>query len=175
MKIIYKNISENQVVDAFQICRQKLGINFLSLEHFQNLTKENKIIIATDKNFVVGFLLFDIMPEKEFFKTKKINIKGTQKKVFIFNTCAVLKECNKIGTNLFDFAIKHLSNNIDTFYCCAWEYNNNVNIEPLCLKFNFKKTLTIKNYWYYDSINKKNFCPICNSPCTCNMILYKKC
>jgi len=174
LEIIYKNLTKSHINQVHKICQEKLGEGYLHLEHFKKLSEENKIIIALKDNIVLGFLTIDFLPEKEFFIYKRINKVGENNNVLIFNTCAVKSEKCGIGTELVKFAIKNFAQNFKTIYCCAWQHNNHTNIHKLLSNFNFKKELKINNYWYDESLGVENFCPICNTPCFCNLILYKK-
>ena len=131
-------------------------------------------MVSINKNEVVGTLIFELTTEKSFFD--KYNIKNNFDKCKILNiqTLAVKYHSSGIGTELIDYCIAHYSRLVEKIYAPLWKSINGINASRLFQKFGFNPIITIDNYWYKDSIGKKNYCPVCNSPCTCSIIIYYK-
>lgn len=174
MELINKKIPQKILKQVYAIHKEKLGEGYLNFNHFKKLNKKNKLIIAINNNEVLGFLTFDYSSEKEFFNCKKINLKSDNIAILILNTCAVKIEKMGVGTALIDYALKNLTKNIEKVYTPVWQYSNKINAHKMLTNFGFNPLITLEKYWYAESIGVENFCPVCNTPCTCNLIVYSK-
>lgn len=173
MEIIFKNLPQEKLTQAYELHKEKLGQDYLSFSHFDNLAKQDKLLLAVEKNVVVGFLTIDFSTELDFFVSKKISLPASNEEVVVFNTCAVRYEKKKVGSTLFKFAIDNFAKD-KVIYCPVWKAGEKVNAHRLLEKFGFKELVTLKKFWYKESLNYKNYCPVCGSPCKCDNIIYKK-
>ena len=173
IKIICENISSDYLKQTYLIHQDKLGENYLSYEHFENLAKQNLLLIAVENDEVLGYLTLEYSTEKAFFAAKNIDIPASDCPILILNTASVKYEGMKIGSKLVDFAIKNFSNNASKIYSPVWKNENQSNIY-LLRKFGFSPLIELKNFWYEESIGIENYCPDCNTPCTCSLIVFHK-
>ena len=146
MQIIYKDLSQKIVEHVYKLHKQKLG---------------------------EGYLTIDFLKENEFFIDKKIELTASCEQVVIFNTCASKYERRGIGALLFDFALKTFAVN-KKVYCPVWKCGENINAHKLLTKFGFTQLITLEKFWYNESLNTQNFCPVCGSPCVCDNVIYLK-
>ena len=172
VEIVYKDINHEYLNQVYSIHKQKLGTGYLDLKHFENLAEKEWLLIALNNDEVLGYLSIEHTTEKEFFKGKKIIHQQNEAPVLVVNTCAVKYENCGIGTMLMDFAITNFSNNAEKIFCPAWKHGDKTNAHKLLSKFGFVKLIELKNFWYEDSLNIEKFCPVCNTPCTCSLIIY---
>lgn len=172
-KIVFRNLSQEQLNQTYKLHKEKLGEDYLDFNHFKKLAKDKKLLIAVERNVVVGYLTIDFLTEREFFKTKKINLTASDNNVVVFNTCAVKYEKRSIGSFLFQFAIENFAKD-KVIYCPVWKSGENINAHNLLTKFGFRSLITLEKFWYNESLAHKNYCPVCGSPCKCDNVIYKK-
>ena len=78
-----------------------------------------------------------------------------------------------IGGRLFEFALKRFATN-KKVYCPVWKCGENINAHKLLTRFGFARLITLEKFWYDESLNAQNFCPVCGSPCVCDNVIYLK-
>lgn len=171
---IVNEYSESIINQVYDIHKNKLGEGYLSRSHFVGLVNKKQLIIAKNENEVLGFLKYKICTEKEFFEIEKLPPVISDKKVLALFTIAVKYENQKIGQKIINFCLNNFSKNINKIYAPVWTSKNGTNAKKLLLKFGINKIQSFPNYWYNDSLNVENFCPICNNPCTCALDIYCK-
>lgn len=171
MEIVFKNLSQEKLMQTYELHKEKLGQDYLDFNHFENLAKQDKLLLAVEENIVVGYLTIDYLTEREFFDSKKINLPVSDEEVVVFNTCAVSQQGKCIGSVLFEFAISNFAEG-KKIYCPAWKAGEKVNAYKLLTKFGFKELITLKKFWYKESLDFKNYCPVCGSPCNCDNIIF---
>ena len=109
---------------------------------------------------------------KDFFIDKKVDLLGMDEEVLIINTCAVKYEREGVGSLLVGYVLKKHAKDYEKIYVPAWKHAGITNAGKLLEKFEFKPVFEIEKYWYEDSLNIKNFCPICDNPCLCSLVIY---
>ena len=173
LRIEYENIDYllNQVYD---IHKEKLGEGYLDINHFKQLSSTKRLFVAIKDKEVLGYITVSFSTEKEFFKSIKLDLNGEDISVMVLNTCAVKYEKCGVGTALVDFVLSNFSKEYKKIYSPVWKHGEVVNADGLLNKFNFLPLKEIPNFWYADSISQENFCPICNNPCTCSLVVYCK-
>lgn len=174
MIITNKNLTEKTLQEIFEIHKEKLGESFTSFSKLKNDIKNEKIVAYIENNICKGFLIFNIMSENDFFKNRKLDIVGSDEPVFIFSTIAVKEEKKGIGSKIIQYCLENLITGIHKLYVPIWKSKKGANSKPLFEKFGFNLFSTIENFWYEDSLGKENYCPVCNSPCHCSLLIYNK-
>ncbi len=172
MKIMLITNEEEFLKQAYAIHAEKLGEGYLDFKLFKNLAKQGLIFVAVQKKEVLGYITIGEMSEKDFFIDKRIDMVGENKEVLIINTCAVKYENEGIGSLLVEYVLAKHAKDFKKIYVPAWKHGNTINAHKLLKKFNFKPYVEIPNFWYEDSLNIKNFCPVCNTPCLCSLVVY---
>ena len=171
--IVFLAESKAHIDSAFHICQEKLGKNYITISEFENFAIKKNLLIATINEKVVGFLFFEMTTEQMFYKSIKI-IKNSNIPVLVLKTIAVKDIKKGIGTALVNYCINNFLNNAKKIFTPVWKSKFGINALKLIQKFGFKEIETIKNYWYKDSLNKENYCPVCNSPCVCDLVVFCK-
>lgn len=172
MKIINKNIGLDILKQVYKIHQKKLGNGYLGFDSFKQASKQGNLYVAIDKDKILGYLRINLCTEKEFFVDEKVDLEGEDIPVLVLNTCATKEEGHGVGTHLVSHVIKKFRANVNKIYSPVWSHEGIVNAHKLLSKFNLYPLYTFKNFWYEDSIGKEDFCPICGSPCKCDMIIY---
>lgn len=173
MKVLSNDLIK-YIDDVYTIHKQKLGESYLSKDYFVEQVNENKVMIAVDGEEVLGYLVFDLTTEKDFFESKNIWDYGTSIPVLCLLTIAVKRERQGVGTLLTQECINMYKDKVNKIYSPVWKSVNGTNADRLLTKNGFNIIKEIKNFWYEDSIGKKDYCPVCGSPCVCTMIIYGK-
>lgn len=140
----------------------------------KKLANNNHLLIAILNDEVLGYLTIDITTEKEFFKQKRVDITANNDPVLILNTCASKYEKCGIGSKLVNFAINQNFKNVKKIYCPAWKHSDVINIAKLLDTLGFNSLIELKNYWFEESLGIDKFCPACNTPCFCSLVIYCK-
>lgn len=172
MRIININIGLDILKQVYKIHQKKLGKGYLEFDSFKRVSKQGNLYVAIDKGEALGYLIINLCTEKEFFIDEKVDLEGEDTPVLVLNTCATKEEGYGVGTHLVSHVIKKFRANVKKIYSPVWSHEGIVNADKLLLKFKLYPLYTFKNFWYEDSIGKENFCPICGSPCKCDMIIY---
>lgn len=96
--------------------------------------------------------------------------------LFYFDIIIIKEEFRnqKLGSFLLDNLINELKERgIKNIATTAESINNKIPLEPLLLKFNFKKIIDINGFW--GSLYPDVYCDDCNSnPCICRATLFIK-
>lgn len=96
--------------------------------------------------------------------------------LFYFDIIIIKEEFRnqKLGSFLLDNLINELKERgIKNIATTAESINNKIPLEPLLLKFNFKKIIDINGFW--GSLYPNVYCDDCNSnPCICRATLFIK-
>ena len=174
IKLLKMSSGENSIKAAYKLLQESLGMNYISFLEFCDNIKDNQVIIKTNNNEVVGVLLFKIQTEKEFFDNYKIINKFDNIKILNLKTIAVKYPKQGIGSELVKHCIDKYKKYVNKFYSPLWKSSNGINAKKLFEHFGFIYVAEVGNYWYEDSIGKNNYCPICNTPCKCSLIVYCK-
>lgn len=170
--ILNENIKEELLKQAYDIHAEKLGEGYLDFHFFKELARQSKIFIAVQGQEVLGYITINSTTEKDFFIDKKVDLLGMDEEVLIINTCAVKYEREGVGSLLVGYVLKKHAKDYEKIYVPAWKHAGITNAGKLLEKFEFKPVFEIEKYWYEDSLNIKNFCPICDNPCLCSLVIY---
>lgn len=162
------------VDEVYKIHQEKLGDTYLDKKYFIEQAKKNRLIIAKDDSQVLGYLIFDLTTEKEFFESKHILDCGSDNLVLSLLTMAVKNERNGIGTMMTKYCIDKYNQVVKDMYSPVWKSVNGTNAHKLLMNCGFEIINEIENYWHEDSIGKEGYCPVCGTPCTCTMVIYKR-
>ena len=173
MQILWNNLL-GYVGEVYKIHKEKLGDSYLDKNYFIEQAKKNRLIIAKDDSQVLGYLIFDLATEKEFFESKHISDFGSDNLVLCLLTMAVKHERNGIGTMMTKYCIDKYNQVVKDMYSPVWKSAQGANAHKLLTNCGFKVVKEIENYWYEDSLGKAGYCPVCGTPCKCTMAIYKK-
>ncbi len=177
MKIqLLEHYDEAIVAQIYSIHCQKLGAGYMSPRDYIEIIKNKNLLIATQENRIVGFLYFYICKEKEFIKQKNLSLflKTSSEEVLVLNTCAVEQERSGVGTKLTKFCIDNFGKEISKIYSPVWKYGEVIHADRLLKKLGLDPVVELKDFWFEESLGVQNFCPICNNPCHCSMVVYCK-
>ena len=172
MKIINKNIDLDVLKQVYKIHQEKLGSGYLEFDYIKEVADKGTLYVAIDQGEVLGYLRISLCTEKEFFIDQEVDLDGEDIPVLVLNTCAVKEEGKGVGTKLIKYVIDKFGKSVKKIYSPVWSHGGVANAHKLLSKFNLNPVYTFKNFWYEDSIGKEDFCPICGTPCTCDMIIY---
>jgi N-acetylglutamate synthase-like GNAT family acetyltransferase len=139
----------------------------------KNLENRN-IMVALEKEKILGYIFFYYCLENEFLKEHKLKTNDVNKNIAVLKNIVCKVSGKGVGTNLVKSFLAHIKKNgIEAVYTPIWESKNGANFKKLAENFNFTKLYNLKNYWHKDSLNKENYCPVCNTPCNCNNLIYR--
>jgi hypothetical protein len=168
-------MEKDYINQIYNLTNLQLGNDWISKKDIQSSMSKHNIITYVEGNKILGYILFYCIPERSYFDENKLNITSpNNKEVAILKTIVSGTSGKGIGTKLMENFLKFISDtDIKNVYTPIWQSTKGANFKRLAEKFNFVNIATIPKYWYDDSLNKPNYCPVCNTPCVCTNLIYK--
>jgi hypothetical protein len=168
-------MDKHYINQIYNLTNSELGKDWISKKDIQSYVDNNKIITYVENNIILGYILFYYIPESSFFNENKLNVASiNNKKIAVLKTIISRTSGKGIGTKLMKNFLELISNtDIKDIYTPIWQSTKGANFKKLAEKFNFVNIATLPRYWYDDSLNKPNYCPVCNTPCVCTNLIYK--
>lgn len=170
------SLTKDNLSTVFELSNSVFGENYLPLLHYKSFIKSelNDAYLAIVNEQVVGFITLSQVSQKQLNKLirNQIDDISINEKITLIQQIAVTPNFRKKGV-ASELINKCLHNtNHHKKICIAWERNKTIALHNILINNNFKKVMTLKRYWYEDSISKKYQCLDCGTPCKCNAAIY---
>jgi len=151
MNFIVKNAENIHLKEIREIADSVFGKNYLT-----PCTKNTIVVILNE--IVCGFAYYEL-----------------NKEVGILKTIAVKKDCQKkgIGSLLLIEVEKRLSD-VKKILVPTWKDDEGINLEKLLIKYGYRKTIEVIDFWKKDCDDKKFLCVSRKNECICSSLIFEK-